>query len=172
MGVFSGKINAEFNPPRMWKLSEPLGYTVYVEPQQVSLLRNLDIDISNQDPPLQKNYYKITVPKGFATDLASTPRIAWSLVAPWDIARAAIIHDYLYRAIRDFRRQPRGLTGKSRKRDKKYIRQVKKLSDIIFLAGMRDAAPSVAKYKIYNAYWAVRLFGRWSILPSKIELGE
>ena len=65
MGVFSGKINAEFNPPRMWKLSEPLGYTVYVEPQQVSLLRNLDIDISNQDPP----YKKIIIRLQFQKDL-------------------------------------------------------------------------------------------------------
>jgi len=171
MGVFSGKITAEFNPPRMWKLSESLGYTVYLEPRLVGLLRNLDIDISNQDPPLQRNYYKITVPEGFATDLASTPRIAWSLVAPWDIARAAIIHDYLYRAIRDFRRKTH-VTSVERRKNKKYIRNVKKLSDLIFLGGMRDADPPVAKYKIYNAYWAVRLFGRWSILPNKIELGE
>ena len=171
MGTFSGKISAEFTPPKTWKLTETLGYTVYVEPRQISLLRNLDIDISNQDPPLQKGYYQITVPEGFATDLASTPRIAWSLVAPWDIARAAIIHDYLYRAIRDYRRKTR-VTSVERRKNKKYIRNVKKLSDLVFLSGMRDAEPAVAKYKMYNAYWAVRLFGRWSILPSKIELGE
>ena len=37
-----------------------------------------------------------TVPAGFVTDLASSPRAVWNLVAPWDIACAAIVHDYLY----------------------------------------------------------------------------
>lgn len=37
-----------------------------------------------------------TVPSGFVTDLGSSPRALWALVAPWDIACAAIVHDYLY----------------------------------------------------------------------------
>ena len=32
---------------------------------------------------------------GYDTDLASIPRAGWALVAPWDVARAAIIHDIL-----------------------------------------------------------------------------
>lgn len=38
------------------------------------------------------------VPKGFATDLASIPRILWPLMppcGPW--ARAAVLHDFVYR---------------------------------------------------------------------------
>jgi hypothetical protein len=30
---------------------------------------------------------------------------------------------------------------------------------------MKDADPSVAKWKIASAYYSVRLFGRWSIVP-------
>ena len=33
------------------------------------------------------------------------------------------------------------------------------------LMAMLDADPSVPKWKIYSAYYAVVLFGRWSIIP-------
>jgi hypothetical protein len=46
---------------------------------------------------------KITCKKGFVTDLASVPRAIWWLISPWDIARAAIIHDLLYKRIREYR---------------------------------------------------------------------
>lgn len=40
---------------------------------------------------------KITVPKGFVTDLASTPREIWSLYPPFGkYLTASILHDYLY----------------------------------------------------------------------------
>ncbi len=39
----------------------------------------------------------IHVPAGFVTDLASVPRIFWTLLPPdGKYAKAAIIHDYLY----------------------------------------------------------------------------
>lgn len=39
----------------------------------------------------------IEVPVGFVTDLATVPRIFWSLLPPdGEYAKAAIIHDYLY----------------------------------------------------------------------------
>lgn len=39
----------------------------------------------------------IEVPAGFVTDLASVPRIFWTLLPPdGKYAKAAIIHDYLY----------------------------------------------------------------------------
>src|SRR5258708_33483224 len=47
---------------------------------------------SDADPSI-----RITVPVGFVTDLASVPRVFWSLLPP--AARysyPAIIHDYLY----------------------------------------------------------------------------
>ena len=38
----------------------------------------------------------ITVPAGFTTDLASTPRFIWALYPRWDrYAEAAVVHDYL-----------------------------------------------------------------------------
>lgn len=39
----------------------------------------------------------ISVPAGFVTDLASVPRLFWSVFPPdGDYAKAAVIHDYLY----------------------------------------------------------------------------
>lgn len=39
----------------------------------------------------------VEVPVGFVTDLASVPRLFWSLLRPdGDYAYAAILHDYLY----------------------------------------------------------------------------
>ena len=45
----------------------------------------------------QHGYPDVTVPKGFVTDLASIPRIFYSLLPPdGDYTVPAIIHDYLY----------------------------------------------------------------------------
>jgi uncharacterized protein DUF1353 len=45
----------------------------------------------------QEQFPSVKAPKGFVTDLASVPRIFWSLLRPdGPYAYAAIIHDYLY----------------------------------------------------------------------------
>lgn len=79
----------------------------------------------------------ISVPAGFVTDLASVPRVFWTLLPPdGKYAKAAIIHDYLYdNALR-----------------------TKKEADKIFLDGM--TVLGVPKWKRTIMYWAVRLFGR------------
>ncbi|EBC7338196.1 DUF1353 domain-containing protein [Salmonella enterica] len=79
----------------------------------------------------------IEVPAGFITDLATIPRIFWSLMPPdGKYAKAAIIHDYLYdNALR-----------------------TKREADRIFLDGM--TVLGVPRWKRTIMYWAVRLFGR------------
>jgi hypothetical protein len=45
----------------------------------------------------QKDYKAIEVPPGFVTDLASIPKVFWSILPPAErYSYAAIIHDYLY----------------------------------------------------------------------------
>ena len=40
----------------------------------------------------------VVVPKGFRTDLASSPRILWPILPPFGRwSAAAVLHDYLYR---------------------------------------------------------------------------
>lgn len=151
MGKFNDKISAEFHPPRKWVLERALSYTN--KDLEVEALRKIGAQITTGG--------KITCKKDFVTDLASVPRICWMLIAPWDIARAAIIHDLLYKRIRQYRAKNKGLAQE----DSKVISAAKKESDKVFLAAMKDADPAVPKWKIYTAYYAVVLCGRWSIIP-------
>ena len=150
MGKFNNKIEAEFDPPRKWVLSRALTYT------------NPDID----EDALERVGVKvigsrITVKKDFVTDLASVPRMCWAFIAPWDVARAAIIHDLLYKRIRQHRKSHAKTLGE----DMKVINEAKKAADDVFHMAMKDADPPVAKWKIAAAYYSVRMFGRWSIIP-------
>ena len=153
MGKFNDKISAEFHPPRKWVLERALSYTN--KDLDVDALREIGVQITKTG--------KITCKKDFVTDLASVPRICWMLIAPWDIARAAIIHDLLYKRIRQYR-------AKLDKDNLQYdqisaYKDAKKEADKVFLAAMKDADPAVPKWKIYSAYYSVVLCGRWSIIP-------
>jgi len=152
MGTFNDKIEAEFNPPRKWILSRALTYT------------NPDIDKDAlESVGVSVTGSEISVKKDFVTDLASVPRICWAFIAPWDVARAAIIHDLLYKRIRQYRDEcSKGLKSSE---DPKVISAAKKASDNVFHMAMKDAEPSVARWKIAAAYYSVKMFGRWSIIP-------
>ena len=146
MGKFNNKILAEYNPPRKWVLDRALSYRD----------QNIDVD-ALEKIGVKCPAHRITCKKGFTTDLASVPRGIWNLIAPWDIARAAIIHDLLYLKIRQYRaKMPEDMLG---------ISLAKKAADNVFLMAMQDADPKVASWKIKAAYHAVVLFGRWSIIP-------
>ena len=152
MGEFNDKIEAEFNPPRKWVLSRALTYRDWHI--DVKALEKVDVECPA---------HRITVKKGFVTDLASVPRMCWAFIAPWDVARAAIIHDLLYKRIRQYRKAHS--TGLKKSEDPKVIDAAKKASDDVFHMAMKDAEPPVAKWKIFAAYHSVRMFGKWSIIP-------
>jgi len=80
----------------------------------------------------------ITVPEGFTTDLASVPRLLWWFMSPWDVARAAVIHDFMYSNSSKFGR---------------------KESDQMFLEAMGFSEPGVFILKRKLAYLGVRIFG-------------
>ena len=159
MGKFNNKIEAEFNPPRKWVLSRMLTYT-NVEIDEDALER-VGVKVKGS---------KIIVKKDFVTDLASVPRICWAFIAPWDVARAAIIHDLLYKRIRQYRAEKRKVSPYTGTKEVNFenptvIREAKKAADNVFHMAMKDAEPSVAGWKIAAAYYSVRMFGRWSIIP-------
>jgi len=163
MGTFNDKIEAEFDPPRKWILSRALTYT---NPDiDADALECVGVSVKATNRPSRVK--KITVAQGFVTDLASVPRMCWAFVAPWDVARAAIIHDLLYKRIRQYRVK----CSKSLKNyeDPKVIDDAKKAADDVFHMAMKDAEPSVARWKIAAAYYSVRMFGRWSIMPKEEE---
>ena len=113
---FKNSLSVKFNGNKHWVLTEPLEY---------------------DDGETQ-----VTVPVGFRTDLASIPRFAWAYLSPWDIARAAVIHDYLYWQLGD-----------------NYTKAERKHADDVFLNGMRHCVPAISKIKAKAAYRAVRIFG-------------
>ena len=158
MGKFTNKILAEFQPPKKWKLGRDLVYTTSdLYANEVKALKDVGVAVVRDTNKTET----ITVPTGFITDLASTPRILWNVIAPFDVARAAIVHDLLYKAIRTYR------YGKGPEEDKELVTKAKKAADRVFLLAMKDAEPKVSKWKIYCAWKAVDLFGRWSIIPNE-----
>jgi len=158
MGQFNDKILAEFQPPKKWKLGRNLSYTTsHLTAEEVRSLHGVGVAVVRDTNKTET----ITVPTGFITDLASTPRVLWNVIAPFDVARAAIVHDLLYKAIRNYR------YGKGPEEDKELVTKAKKAADRVFLLAMKDAEPKVSKWKIYCAWKAVDLFGRWSIIPNE-----
>ena len=159
MGQFTNKILAEFQPPKKWKLGRDLVYTTTdLYANEVKALKDVGVEIVRDTNKTET----ITVPTGFITDLASTPRLLWNVIAPFDAARAAIVHDLLYKAIRTYRWQ-KG----ANEEDKELIKNAKVAADKVFLLAMKDAEPKVSGWKIYSAWKAVDLFGRWSIIPNE-----
>ena len=159
MGQFKDKILAEFQPPKKWKLGRDLVYTTSdLYANEVKALKDVGVKVVRDTNKTET----ITVPTGFITDLASTPRILWAFIAPFDVARAAIVHDLLYKSIRQYR------WGKGEiEEDKELIKNAKVAADKVFLLAMKDAEPKVSGWKIYSAWKAVDLFGRWSIIPNE-----
>ena len=162
MGQFTNKILAEFQPPKKWKLGRDLVYTTTdLYANEVKALKDVGVEIVRDTNKTET----ITVPTGFITDLASTPRLLWNVIAPFDVARAAIVHDLLYKTIRQYRWNKGDI-----EEDKELIKKAKVVADKVFLLAMKDAQPKVSGWKIYSAWKAVDLFGRWSIIPNESNI--
>ena len=162
MGQFNDKILAEFQPPKKWKLGRDLTYTTTdLSADEVRSLQDVGVEVIRDTNKTEV----FTVPTGFITDLASTPRLLWNVIAPFDVARAAIVHDLLYKTIRSYR-----WSKGANEEDKELIQKAKKASDKVFLLAMKDSDPRVSKWKMYCAWKAVDLFGRWSIIPNESNI--
>ena len=156
MGKFNGKIVAEFTPPKTWELEKSLAFkTDDLSEAEIGLLKDVGVNISSTG--------RITCKKGMKTDLASVPRIIWNFISPWDVARAATIHDHLYATLRRYFTDNVGENKnvKDKALNKKIWSKARALSDKVFLLGMRSADPKVPSWKIHSAYSSVRLFGYW-----------
>ena len=152
MGKFHNLLDAKFNPPRNWTLDTALKFdSDTLSDEGRDLLKYCGVQVT------KKNV--ISVPKGYITDLASVPRFCWAFIAPFDVARAAVIHDILYEKINTAYKGEKILTKHDRE---KY----RKVADDVFKEGMESAVPPVPKWKIWAAYNAVRVFGRWAINSS------
>lgn len=84
------------------------------------------------------NDQEFFIPKNFDTDLASIPKGAWFIMAPFhaSLIRPAIVHDWFYRKTCDFTRYE---------------------TDLIFYYMLKNEGVSTTRASIM--YYAVRLFG-------------
>ena len=151
MKRFNGLLDAIFLPPRNWVLNNALKFVADLNEVEISKLARCGVVV--------KDNGEVTVPAGYITDLASVPRIAWAVIAPFDVARAAVVHDILYEKIN-------GAFKKGTIKSKSEREEYRAIADNIFRQGMEYAEPSVSKFKILSAYYAVRMFGRWAINSS------
>ena len=152
MGKFHNLLDAKFNPPRNWTLDTALKFdSDTLSDESRELLKHCGVQVT------KKNV--ISVPKRYITDLASVPRFCWAFIAPFDVARAAVVHDILYEKINTAYKDGKIITKQDRER-------YRKVADDVFKEGMESAVPEVPKWKIWSAYNAVRVFGRWAINSS------
>ena len=145
-GVFNGPIDATFLPRRHWQLNEPLSFkSDEIGKDEINFLQK-HCDYVGDDGV-------ITAKAGTVTDLASIPRFAWTFVAPFEVARAAVLHDVLCVTC-----------GEKLDYVTDYeFEELRILTDKVFLLAMKSSEPEIPSWKIKICYYAVRLFGTRAI---------
>lgn len=105
-------------------------------------------------------HFKIVVPAGFNTDIASVPQFVWSLgVAPDGLHRgAAIVHDFLYLNTGKLPLGTYFVSQVGQHWTPSVVHFRRSECDKLFLEVMREAGVSAFKRKAM--YYAVRLFGK------------
>ena len=147
---WNGLLIGSFKRPKKWRLEKPLTYTSSLTKEQMELFSSCKVDVKMYKTG------KILVPLGYVTDMASVPRACWAFIAPFDVARPAVIHDILYEKINAVRETVTPST----------FEKLRKIADDVFFEAMGDTEPKVASWKNYSAYYAVRVFGRFAIKSS------
>ena len=162
MAKFDSLMKATFNPPRNWTLLEDLKfYSDEVTEADAKMLRDCGVQVRNSTKTKQ---YIITIPKEYVTDMASVPRGCWAFIAPFDVARAAVVHDILYEKINtQYKTMLDSAAAEEGPATKKERESYREIADHVFLEGMNASEPPVPAWKKYAAYYAVRVFGRWAI---------
>jgi len=153
--VWSGKLDCTFHGKMHWELNSELWFASVHAHKHHDRWKELGVKIVKPKNQGFITRSRVHAPVGYHTDLASIPRAGWMLIAPWDVARAAIIHDVLYGALRQ------ALVDKTL--DVKKIDEMRGAADRVFLEGMEAAEPKIAKWKAKPCYWSVRPFGRFAI---------
>jgi hypothetical protein len=158
--TWSGKLKATFHGPRHWELNKELWFFSAEAFDFLDCWRDLGVKIVKpRSISKNKPKVKIVVLKSYHTDLASIHRAAWSFIAPWDVARAAVIHDVLYEALRENKANF----------SPACVAEMRKNADNIMLEGMRAAEPDVRKSKIMTVYLVLRLLGGMALKHSSFR---
>ena len=159
--IWSGKLDCTFHGKMHWELNKEMWFLSEGANKHYDMWKQMGVKITRTAKATKA---KVHAPAGYDTDLASIPRVGWMVVAPWDVARAAIIHDVLYGALRDAFR-----TGSM---DVTKINEMRKAADNVFREGMRAAEPRIPNWKSNPCFWSVRPFGRWAIRKEGVVFTE
>jgi hypothetical protein len=149
--VWSGKLDCTFHGKMHWELNKEMWFLSEAANKHYDMWKQMGVKITRTAKATKA---KVHAPAGYDTDLASIPRIGWMVVAPWDVARAAIIHDVLYGALRE---------AFETNWDVKLINEMRKAADNVFREGMQAAEPKIPNWKSSPCFWSVRPFGRFAI---------
>jgi hypothetical protein len=162
MAHFESLMKATFNPPRNWTLLEDLKFHSDILTQEkADMLRTCGVKVRNSN---KTESYVVTIPKEYVTDMASVPRAIWAFIAPFDVARAAVVHDIAYEKINTtYNNIKESASAKEGPQTKKEREAYRKIADDLFLEGMNASEPAIAGWKKYACYYAVRVFGRFAI---------
>ena len=154
--LWSGKLKCTFHGPRHWELDKELSFLSARGHEHLDLWKQLGVNISVPKKQGLDTKAKIKVEQGYHTDLASIHRVAWSVIAPWDVARAAVIHDVLYEALRE----------NKAKLPSAKIKEMRKAADDVMLEGMTAAQPAVPNFKVKVVYRMLRMTGGMALKHS------
>ena len=149
--VWSGNLDCTFHGKMHWELNKEMWFLSEAANKHYDTWKQMGVKITRTAKATKA---KVHAPAGYDTDLASIPRIGWMVVAPWDVARAAIIHDVLYGALRE---------AFETNWDVKLINEMRKAADNVFREGMQAAEPKIPNWKSSPCFWSVRPFGRFAI---------
>ena len=149
--VWSGKLDCTFHGKMHWELNKEMWFLSEAANQHYDMWKQMGVKITRTAKATKA---KVHAPAGYDTALASIPRIGWMVVAPWDVARAAIIHDVLYGALRE---------AFETNWDVKLINEMRKAADNVFREGMQAAEPKIPNWKSSPCFWSVSPFGRFAI---------
>ena len=160
--MWHGLLTANFVGERHWVLEDSLTYELderlSLDERDFWLWKNFGLLLNRKrvgSLARRREQVTITAPKGYDTDLASISRAIWSFISPWDVARAAVIHDILYGALRD--------ALKNKTHGEKLVNEMRAAADRVFLEGMNHVEPAIKMWKAKPCYWSVRPFGRFAI---------
>ena len=159
--VWSGKLDCTFHGKMHWELNKEMWFLSKAANKHHDIWKEMGVKIT--DPRSSEGMSKVHAPAGYDTDLASIPRVGWMVVAPWDVARAAIIHDVLYGALRE---------AFDSDWDVKIINEMRKAADNVFREGMQAAEPKIPNWKSSPCFWSVRPFGHWAIRKKGVVFTE
>lgn len=111
----------------------------------------------------EQTLYKIVVPAGFITDIASVPRWAWGFILPTGLhTAAAVLHDFLYRTNKPARLLQHHYYYRFLDEQWKNISHYpwsRKNCDRLFCRVMREAGTGKIRRRVM--FLSVRLAGWW-----------